>query len=482
MTRPVLIVRLAFAAAPFDAISTLVWTDISAYVWLDGNPGGAAISINRGRQFERDQMQAGTCTLVLDNRDRRFDPDNAASPYYPNVLPTKRINVRATWNSVTYDLFTGYVESWVPLDPQAGAVGLNVVRLTAVDLMKTLNYTTFTMTESLSNNPVNVIQDVLSTLIPTAWPSADRIAGVNSPTQIPAQVWPTQSALPAIQTIAAADGGVFFIETDGRTAYHDRYWGARNSANQAFFGDSVSTAVYGTSAAIDAVVTTIPMQSVTALASSGTMQIGSELIGYTGLNTSPAQLTGCTRGAYGSIAATHAIFAAVTPVELPYQDVQFSFDDTRLINHADVTRAGGTLQSADDASSQAQYGVRATAITGLLITTDAEALSRAQYMVILYAQPYLRIASLVLNGSLTLSAVWVQILARTFDDKITVLRRPPGGGAAIAKVARIQAISHSIGATDWTCTWQVYPVGNDQFWILEDAISSVLGSTTRLAY
>jgi hypothetical protein len=118
VTRPQITVRIAFGNAPFDAISSLVWTDISAYVWLENNPGGQAIAITRGRQFELDKVQAGTLTLVLDNRDRRFDPDNAASPYYPNVIPTRRVNVRATWNSITYDLYTGYVESWVPLDPQ----------------------------------------------------------------------------------------------------------------------------------------------------------------------------------------------------------------------------------------------------------------------------------------------------------------------------------------------------------------------------
>jgi hypothetical protein len=478
VTRPQITVRIAFGNAPFDAISSLVWTDISAYVWLENNPGGQAIAITRGRQFELDKVQAGTLTLVLDNRDRRFDPDNAASPYYPNVIPTRRVNVRATWNSITYDLYTGYVESWVPLDPQSGAVGLNVVRLTAVDLLKALNYTTMTTTELNPNNPVNVIQGFLNA---AGWPAADRIAGANSPTQIPAQVWATQPALTAIQVVAAADSGSFFIETDGRTAYHDRYWTARNNANQALFGDAPSDLVKTLSGAHNASVTTLSLIGVTGLADAGTVQIDSELIAYTGRNTSTQQLTGCTRGAYGSTAASHANGASVTS-EMAYQDVRFSFDDTRLINHAEVTRIGGTVQTADDAASQATYGLRAVQITNLQITTDVEALSRAQYLTILFAQPYLRIQSLILNGDLAPVGTWPQILSRTFDDKITVIRRPPGGGSPIAKVARIEAINHTIGANVWLCQWQVYPVGNDQFWIVQDAIAGVLDSTTRLAY
>jgi len=479
MTRPTIQVRIAFGNAPFAAIAGLTWVDISAYVWLDGNPGGSPITINRGRQFELDAMQAGTCSFMLDNRDRRFDPDNAASPYWPNVIPTRRVNVRATWNSVVYDLFTGYVESWVPLDPSIGAVAQNLVRLTAVDLFKALNYTTFTMNETGNNNPVNVISDVLNVI---GWPAADRDAGVNSPTQIPAQLYPSQPALPAIQTIAAADGGTFFIEDDGRTVYHDRYWSARNSTNFALFGDASSTATTPLFGAHTAVATSILLNSAAGFPTIGTVQIDSEFIAYTGINTSffPPTLTGCTRGAYGSIAASHGNSAPVTG-ELPYVDVPFSFDDTRLINHAEVTRAGGTVQVANDAASQATYGVRAKQITNLQITTDAEALSRAQYLLILYAQPYMRVQSFVLNGDLAPLTLWPQILSRTFDDKITVLRRPPGGGSTIAKVARIAAMSQSIGAAQWLTNWQVYPVGNDQFFILDSAINGVL-DTSRLAY
>ena len=477
MTRPTIQVRIAFVNAPFAAIASLTWIDISAYVWLDGNPGGSAITINRGRQFELDAMQAGTCTLVLDNRDRRFDPDNAASPYWPNVIPTRRINLRATWNAITYDLFTGYVESWEPFDPTPGAVAQSLVRLTAVDLFKALNYTTFTMNEMSDNNPVNVIQDVLNT---SGWPAADRDPGSNSPTRIPAQLWPSQPALPAIQTIATADGGTFFIEDDGRTVYHDRYWSARNSANRAVFGDA-SAALGILNGPISAAATTIALISIATFPTAGTVLIDSELIRYTGLNAGPPQLIGCIRGESMTTASSHSGGVVVTQSELPYADVRFSFDDTRLINHAEVTRAGGALQSADDAASQATYGVRAKQVTNLLITTDAEALARAQYVIILYALPYARVASLLLNGELAPATLWPQILSRTFDDKIIIMRRPPGGGSTIAKIARISAMSQSIGANQWLTTWQVYRVGNDQFFILDSATNGIL-DTSRLAY
>lgn len=477
MARPTLTVRIAFAAAPFDPIAGLAWTDISAYVWLENNPGGSAIGITRGRQFELDKIQAGTLTLIFDNRDRRFDPDNTSSPYAPGVIPTKRINVRATFNSITYDLYTGYVESWIPLDVEIGNVALNVVRLTAVDLLKTFNFTTVAQLELFPNSAAQSINDILNT---AGWPAADRVTGSTpTSTQIPAQTWGPAPMLASIQTIATADGGSFFAEDDGKTAYHDRYWAVRNSANQAVFGDRSVLPSTTLAGAHNASVTTISVTSNAGFPNAGTVLIDSEWIPYTSLGTN--QLLGATRGAYGSTAASHSNLATVAPGELPYQDVQFSFDDTRLINHAEVTRAGGTAQVADDASSQATYGLRGTQITGLQITTDAEALSRAQYLTILYASPYLRVQSLILNGDLAPTTLWPQILARTFDDKITVLRRPPGGGSLAPKVARIQAMNQSIGHNAWLTTWQLAPVGNDVWFILDSTTSGIL-DTNRLGY
>jgi hypothetical protein len=93
------------------------------------------LSITRGRQYELDTIQASTLTLKLKNDDRRFDPTYTRSPYYPYVLPMRKIRVSVTYAAVTYYLFTGYVERW-PLQWDAPAWGS--VTLTAVDGMAAL--------------------------------------------------------------------------------------------------------------------------------------------------------------------------------------------------------------------------------------------------------------------------------------------------------------------------------------------------------
>ena len=93
-------VECAFTTAPF---STPSWTDITEHV--------RSVSIRRGRDFELARYSTGSASLTLDNRDRRFDPTYASSPYYPYVIPGRRIRVQGTQGS-TYSLFDGFVESW----------------------------------------------------------------------------------------------------------------------------------------------------------------------------------------------------------------------------------------------------------------------------------------------------------------------------------------------------------------------------------
>lgn len=104
MSLPTLAVEVGFTSTPATAQASIVWTAITDFV--------RSGDIKRGRSSELDTFQAGTCRLVLNNSDRRFDPNHTPSPYSPNVLPMRPVRVRATHNAVTYTLFTGYVTGW----------------------------------------------------------------------------------------------------------------------------------------------------------------------------------------------------------------------------------------------------------------------------------------------------------------------------------------------------------------------------------
>lgn len=124
---PTLTVEVALTTDPGDTPS---WTDISGYL--------EEIVVGRGRSQESESFRAGTLQILLANEDRRFDPTQTAGPYYPNLLPMRRVRVRATYSAVTYDVFNGYVDGWEQIyaHPQVARC-----RLTATDAFKVLGNT-----------------------------------------------------------------------------------------------------------------------------------------------------------------------------------------------------------------------------------------------------------------------------------------------------------------------------------------------------
>lgn len=101
MGMPTVTVEAAFTTDPG---ATPTWTDISAYL--------KRLTVHRGRADELSAFSAGQAQITLTNEDRRFDPNYSSSPYSPNVIPMRRIRIRATWNAITYDVFNGYVTNW----------------------------------------------------------------------------------------------------------------------------------------------------------------------------------------------------------------------------------------------------------------------------------------------------------------------------------------------------------------------------------
>lgn len=130
MTLPVFHAYISFATAPLDEPD---WVEVTEYV--------QGYEASRGRNHALDQMDAGRCTLVLDNSDRRFDPSNVASPYAPGVKSMRRIKVEVELNSIIYPRFDGYIDAW----PQDAVVGDAWTEVGATDAFKILNLAHLTL-------------------------------------------------------------------------------------------------------------------------------------------------------------------------------------------------------------------------------------------------------------------------------------------------------------------------------------------------
>ena len=136
-TWPTVVVEVAFTAtlsgvtvAPNTPGSTPVWTNLSARAV-------PAAQFEYGRQYELDQVEVGTLTMMMDNTDEALSPQNTASIYYPYVVSYTPVQVTATWQGVTYSLFTGYVERWPETWTDMGSRGW--ITVTCVDPLVVLN-------------------------------------------------------------------------------------------------------------------------------------------------------------------------------------------------------------------------------------------------------------------------------------------------------------------------------------------------------
>lgn len=97
-------------------------TDIQVRSW----------EVNRGRESELSQVDAGTATITVDNRDRLFDPTSNTI-----IRPMNRWWIRSQFSGITEDLFKGYAESYDQQFPDWGGSDAVTV-VSCVDEMKVL--------------------------------------------------------------------------------------------------------------------------------------------------------------------------------------------------------------------------------------------------------------------------------------------------------------------------------------------------------
>ena len=223
--------------------AALIWDDPTRGLWDTGTWGGPsdlvdmmAAGLVRGGTLTRGatrfegiyaRAEAGTATVVLDNRDARFDPTNAASPYAGQILPMRAWRIRAG----AYDLWRGFADGWSLTYPPGDAV----CTLTGTDGFKVLaNY------DGLEQGAQGAGEDtgarIARVLDNADWPAADRDLDVGLTT-----VQATTLAQPALTEIfltADTEAGEFYIAGNGKATFRNRaapYTEARSTSSQVTF-------------------------------------------------------------------------------------------------------------------------------------------------------------------------------------------------------------------------------------------------------
>ena len=217
---PSFVCELALGNNPGD--TTLTWTDVSTYL--------RSFHITRGRQYELNQMQAGTCDITLKNLDRAFDPTYASSPYYPNLRPMVPVRISAVFQSTTYRLFTGYVERF----PQ-NRTGYSYAetQIQAVDGFELLTNSVLpgdTYPQELSGARVTRVLDAV------AWSSSARAiaAGQSDVIAYPFTDVDFIDPLSHLQDVTTSELGNLFMAKDGTATFLDRFTSVTTTSSGIF--------------------------------------------------------------------------------------------------------------------------------------------------------------------------------------------------------------------------------------------------------
>lgn len=175
--------------------------------------------------------------------------------------------------------------------------------------------------------------------------------------------------------------------------------------------------------------------------------------------------------------------------ELPYTELGIATDDATFFNEIRVTRASSgdgdepVEQVASDTGSQVTFYRRTwTAETAPIVQSDAEAARYARWLLGIVSEPEIRFTSISIEPAVQPADLWAHALGREIGDRITIIRRPPGGGDPIVKDCFIRGITHEFGGEAWKTTWALQDASRaGGYLILDDPQLGVLNDA-RLAY
>lgn len=172
-----------------------------------------SVSIQRGKNRDLDRFNAGVLSVELNNEDRAFDPLYTSSSFAGDIVPRRDIRVLSPGSAVQY---VGKVLDWnFTYEPN----GRQLASLEAADGLTFLaqqDLTPGTATAQLTGARVNAVLSQAS----VDWPLADRDIDTGN-SQLGTDVF-DGNVLSYLQKVEQSEGGLFFIDKQGRVAFRDR--------------------------------------------------------------------------------------------------------------------------------------------------------------------------------------------------------------------------------------------------------------------
>jgi hypothetical protein len=380
-----------------------IWTDVTKYVRSWSVKRGAGTGDSPTLRYD-----PGTASIELNDQFRYFDPENLGGPFVSagvtQVEAMRRVRIRAVWNGVTYPIFRGFADDFVP-SYQGNFWTYTTVPATDGSVLLAADRTelaTAVGAGELSGARVTRILDA------AGWSSTDRvIAAGNTALQATTMGGSPGTELALVQD---TEQGEFYIDAQGRAIFRNRLavlQDARSRNPQALFGD-------------------------------------------------------------GGYAATG---------EIPYSDATQSTPGDTLVNTVTAARVDGAEQVAVDSVSANRYGAQTLSRDDLIMQDDTTALLWANWLKYQFSQPRRRFARVefVTPKPQVEAAFWPAMLGRDFGDRITVKRRPKGGGSPIVRDCIVRGVEHQSDGESWTSAFVLQGADRYAFLTIGDPVTGRIG-------
>jgi hypothetical protein len=185
---------------------------------VDLTPNVRNITINRGRNILSDQYVAGDAVVRVIDPDGAWNPQNTSSPYYPFLVPLRKLRISATTATKDAFLFSGYTTEYRYTFPQGQEVGY--VDIYCSDAFKLYNLAQVqTVADSGAGQTTGTrIGKILDQI---GFPSNMRtVATGNSLCQAdPATL---RTSLGALKNVEFSEQGAFYIDGSGTAVFKSR--------------------------------------------------------------------------------------------------------------------------------------------------------------------------------------------------------------------------------------------------------------------
>jgi hypothetical protein len=181
------------------------------------------VSIRRGRNRVLNSFEAGTATVVLEDENGDYNPQNTSSPYYGKLLPLRKIRIWADYDdgggTDRYYLYSGYIVSFDNTF-RLGNDEVSTVTFQCVDAFRLFqNVQISTVAGSSAGQTTGARIENLLDL--ASFPVSQRLIDVGD-TTVQADPGTSRTLLGACQNIEQTELGGFFIDDEGNAVFLSR--------------------------------------------------------------------------------------------------------------------------------------------------------------------------------------------------------------------------------------------------------------------